>query len=129
MMLLFKSAHCVGGKDYKKGVHEVPKEALKDPYLLKLVKMGLVFEAPEVKKNEAPKVSKKLLAALESEAVEEKVEALPVVIIGDVSDDYEESEEDEADEDTEEEAESEEDFLEEPKKKAKKKAKKKSGGR
>lgn len=112
MMILFKSSRCVAGKDYKKGVHDVPKEALKDPYFLKLVELGEVFEAPQAPKKEDTKArSESLKKKLEAEAEEEETEA--------------EEAESEDSEESEEEPEEDEDFLEEPKKKAKKK--KKSG--
>jgi hypothetical protein len=49
VLIVLKQAAHLGGKDYKKGVHELSDEVLRSPFFLRLVKAGLAVEADAAK--------------------------------------------------------------------------------
>lgn len=90
MKLEFKQAACVAGKDYAKGVHELPEEVLKNPYLAKLIKAGMVVE-PSAQRKIDPETleerQKRLFAKLEAagekrleESYEKATESAPAMV-------------------------------------------------
>lgn len=52
-------AASLAGKDYKKGIHSLPDEAVKDPFFSVLSKFGLIFEIVEAKAPAIPVVDEK----------------------------------------------------------------------
>lgn len=130
----FEQAAHVGGKDYGKGTHELPKSVLKDGYFNKLLKAGHVKadgSAPsaETDQQRQDKINKKLIA--QSDATIKKVAEAQTPVEGDEpgvedeeSEDFFDGDEfaDEADADEEI---AEEEGDDEPSPKKKKKAKKK----
>ena len=80
MLLQFKQAAHVGGKDFGLGVHDVPTEILEDEFLLRLVRAGLVVEPSAAhllgsqtlaERNQA--LSDKLMGVKPEEIVEEEL--------------------------------------------------------
>lgn len=83
MFVQFKQAASFLGKDYSKGIHEVPEGVLKHAFFLKMAEAGLVFEVnpakaetPESLHERQKKLSEKLAKKAEAAiAADEEVKA------------------------------------------------------
>jgi hypothetical protein len=66
MRLQFKQSVCFHGKDYHKGIHEVPEAVMKEKFFHKMLLAGLIAEphvSPEVSAQKMKELADKLLAS------------------------------------------------------------------
>lgn len=75
MKVQFKQAVCINGRDYKLGVHEIPKELLATKHFHKLILSGYVTEAEPVKisADTPEQIQKKFVDSIYSGKVSPKV--------------------------------------------------------
>jgi len=85
MLVLFKQAVHMGGKDYKKGVHEVHEDALKHAQAHKLILAGLIVEqeaskviSAESLQQRQAKLAEKLMASSAAKLAAQPKASAPV---------------------------------------------------
>ena len=63
MLMEFKQATHIAGKDYTRGIHDVPESDLKDAHLLNYIKLGLIIDSKELVQAPTEEERQKALAA------------------------------------------------------------------